>query len=230
MIYKTFLKRPIDFLLAFMAIIVLFPVLLITTVLVKTKIGSPVIFKQKRPGLNEKIFTMYKFRTMTDNKDENGRLLPDTVRLTQFGKMLRATSLDELPELFNIIKGEMSFVGPRPQLVRDMMFMTSEQRKRHSLLPGLTGWAQIKGRNNIAWEEKLSLDLEYVEDISFLKDLKIMLRTVDKVFMKDDISTAGMDTAEDFGDYLLRIGKIEIDEYNNLLDDANKYISLEENT
>jgi len=215
-IYKRFLKRPMDFILSLMAIIFLSPVLIVVGVLVRFKLGSPVLFKQKRPGLNEKIFTMYKFRTMTDEKDENGELLPDSIRLTKFGKMLRSTSLDELPELFNILKGEMSIVGPRPQLVRDMVFMSEEQRQRHSVHPGLTGWAQVNGRNNVTWEEKLSFDLEYIEDISFIKDWKIIFMTVAKVFKKDDIATEGMDTAEDLGDYLLRVGKV----------DRNKYIAL----
>lgn len=156
--------------MSLIAIIILSPVLLLIAALVKIKLGSPVIFKQKRPGLNEKIFTLYKFRTMTDARDENGMLLPDNVRLTRFGRMLRSTSLDELPELFNILKGDMSFVGPRPQLVKDLVFMTPQQRKRHSVLPGLTGWAQINGRNGITWEEKLELDLEYIKNISFFKD------------------------------------------------------------
>ena len=214
--YKKILKRPLDFILSLLAIIVLSPVLITVGILVGIKLGRPVIFKQKRPGLGEKIFTMYKFRTMTDEKDENGELLPDSVRLTKFGRMLRATSLDELPELFNILKGDMSIVGPRPQLVRDMVFMTEAQRKRHSVHPGLTGWAQINGRNNITWEEKLSLDLEYIDDISIFKDWKIIFMTVAKVFMKENISTEGMDTAEDFGDYLLRIGKVDRQEHENL--------------
>ncbi|EWM55872.1 UDP-galactose phosphate transferase [Streptococcus thermophilus TH985] len=212
-IYRRFLKRPMDFILSLMAIIVLSPVLIIVAILVRLKLGSPVLFKQKRPGLNEKIFTMYKFRTMTDEKDENGELLPDSVRLTKFGRMLRSTSLDELPELFNILKGDMSIVGPRPQLIRDMVFMTGEQRQRHSVHPGLTGWAQVNGRNNVTWEEKLSLDLEYIVDISFVRDWKIIFMTVAKVFKKDDIATEGMDTAEDLGDYLLRVGKVNKFEY-----------------
>ena len=212
-IYRRFLKRPMDFILSLMAIIVLSPVLIIVAILVRLKLGSPVLFKQKRPGLNEKIFTMYKFRTMTDEKDENGELLPDSVRLTKFGRMLRSTSLDELPELFNILKGDMSIVGPRPQLVRDMVFMSEEQRQRHSVHPGLTGWAQVNGRNNVTWEEKLSLDLEYIVDISFVRDWKIIFMTVAKVFKKDDIATEGMDTAEDLGDYLLRVGKVNKFEY-----------------
>ncbi len=211
--YRKFLKRPMDFILSLLAIIVLSPVLIIVAILVRFKLGSPVLFKQKRPGLNEKIFMMYKFRTMTDEKDGNGELLPDSVRLTKFGRMLRSTSLDELPELFNILRGDMSIVGPRPQLVRDMVFMSEEQRQRHSVHPGLTGWAQVNGRNNVTWEEKLSLDLDYIEDVSFVKDWKIIFMTVAKVFKKDDISTEGMDTAEDFGDYLLRVGKVDQFEY-----------------
>ena len=212
-IYRRFLKRPMDFILSLMAIIILSPVLIVVAILVRFKLGSPVLFEQKRPGLNEKIFTMYKFRTMTDEKDENGELLPDSVRLTKFGRMLRSTSLDELPELLNILKGDMSIVGPRPQLVRDMVFMSEEQRQRHSVHPGLTGWAQVNGRNNVTWEEKLSLDLDYIEDVSFVKDWKIIFMTVAKVFKKDDISTEGMDTAEDLGDYLLRVGKVNKFEY-----------------
>ena len=212
-IYRRFLKRPMDFVLSLMAIIVLSPILIIVGVLVRVKLGSPVLFKQKRPGLNEKIFTMYKFRTMTDEKDKNGELLPDSVRLTKFGRMLRSTSLDELPELFNILKGDMSIVGPRPQLVRDMVFMTSEQRIRHTIHPGLTGWAQVNGRNNVTWEDKLSLDIEYFSEITFVKDTKIIFMTVAKVFKKEDVSTEGMETAEDLGDYLLRIGKIDREEY-----------------
>ncbi len=168
--YKRYFKRPMDLILSLIALIILSPVLLVIAILVKLKLGSPVIFKQERPGLNEKIFTMYKFRTMTDEKDENGKLLPDSKRLTKFGKFLRSTSLDELPELFNILKGDMSLVGPRPQLIRDLVFMTQAQRQRHSVLPGLTGWAQINGRNNISWEGKFILDLEYIDDISFLND------------------------------------------------------------
>ncbi|NMA74927.1 MAG: sugar transferase, partial [Bacteroidales bacterium] len=146
--------------------------------------------------------------------DENGELLPDSVRLTKFGKLLRSTSLDELPELFNILKGDMSIVGPRPQLVRDMVFMTPEQRKRHSVLPGLTGWAQVNGRNNVSWEEKLVLDIDYIADISFINDWKIIFMTVAKVFKRDGVSAEGMDTAEDLGDYLLRLKKISDDEYH----------------
>lgn len=195
------------------AIIILSPILLIVAILVKTKLGSPVIFKQERPGLNEKIFKMYKFRSMTDAKDENGELLPDEERLTSFGKKLRSTSLDELPELFNIFKGDMSIVGPRPQLVRDMVFMSDEQRIRHTARPGLTGLAQVNGRNAISWEEKLELDIKYLNKISFISDSAIIMKTVTKVFKSDGISAEGMDTAEDFGDYLLRVGKVTEEDY-----------------
>lgn len=160
---------------------------------------------------------------MTDAKDKEGNLLPDEIRLTKFGKRLRSTSLDELPELFNILKGDMSIVGPRPQLVRDMVFMTEEQRKRHTVRQGLTGLAQVSGRNNISWDEKISYDLEYIKKITFLNDIKIILLTVLKVFKREDISTDGMDTAEDFGDYLLRNKKITIDEYT---DNQNKALRL----
>jgi len=202
-----------DFTLALAAIIVLSPVLLGIFILIRIKLGSPVLFKQVRPGLNEKMFKMYKFRTMTDDKNENGELLPDAVRLTKFGKFLRSASLDELPELFNILMGDMSLVGPRPQLIRDMVFMTDEQRQRHKVMPGLTGLAQIKGRNSIMWEERLARDLEYIRCITFIGDLTIIFKTVVKVFIEDGISTEGMVTSEEYGDYLLRIGKIDQQTY-----------------
>ncbi|MGP4947494.1 MULTISPECIES: sugar transferase [Bacillus] len=223
-IYRGLIKRPMDFILSLIAIIALSPVFLIVSLLVKTKLGSPVLFKQKRPGLDENVFMMYKFRTMTDERDENGELLPDNIRLTKFGKFLRSTSLDELPELFNILKGDMSIVGPRPQLVRDMVFMTTEQRKRHSVLPGLTGWAQVNGRNCVTWEEKLSLDLQYINNISFLKDLEIIFITAMKVFKRDGISTEGMETAEDLGDYLLRKGTITKEDYLEKMEESKKIV------
>ena len=216
-IYRRFIKRPMDFILSLIAVIVLSPVFLIVSLLVKTKLGSPVLFKQKRPGLDENVFMMYKFRTMTDERDEYGELLPDDIRLTKFGKFLRSTSLDELPELFNILKGDMSIVGPRPQLVRDMVFMTESQRERHTVLPGLTGWAQVNGRNAVVWERKLSLDLEYINNVTFLGDLKIILMTIAKVFKRDGISAEGMETAEDLGDYLLRKNKVTKDEYFRIM-------------
>lgn len=220
--YKKYIKRLLDIILSLIAVIVLSPVFLVVAILVKIKLGSPVIFTQKRPGLNEKIFKMYKFRSMTDQKDENGNLLPDEVRLTSFGKKLRSTSLDELPELFNILKGDMSIVGPRPQLVRDMVFMSDEQRKRHSIRPGLTGLAQINGRNSIDWEEKLNWDLIYLKDITFIKDLKIIFQTIFKAFIKQEgITQDNMATAEDYGDYLLSKNKVSQIEYEQKQKEAN---------
>jgi len=197
-IYRRFLKRPMDFILSLMAIIVLSPVLIIVGVLVRFKLGSPVFFKQKRPGLNEKIFTMYKFRTMTDEKDENGELLPDSVRLTKFGRMLRSTSLDELPELFNILKGDMSIVGPRPLLIQYLELYNEHQKRRHEVRPGLSGHAQVNGRNAISWEDKFNLDVEYVDIVSFIGDWKIIFLTFKKVFVKEGISSDTSVTMEPF--------------------------------
>lgn len=221
--YKKFIKRCLDLILSLMALILLMPLILIIYILVRVKLGNPAIFKQKRPGKDEKIFTLYKFRTMTDQKDENGNLLPDEKRLTKFGKILRSTSLDELPELINIIKGDMSIVGPRPQLVRDMVFMTETQRRRHSVRQGLTGLAQINGRNNITWEEKINYDLSYVDNITFCGDIKIVFKTIIKVFKREDIETEGMQTAEDLGDYLLRTKKITEKEYDEKINILNNY-------
>jgi lipopolysaccharide/colanic/teichoic acid biosynthesis glycosyltransferase len=197
-IYRRFLKRPMDFILSLMAIITLSPVLIIVAILVRFKLGSPVLFKQKRPGLNEKIFTMYKFRTMTDEKDENGELLPDSVRLTKFGRMLRATSLDELPELWNIVRGDMAIVGPRPLLVQYLELYNNHQKRRHEVRPGLSGLAQVNGRNAISWEDKFNLDVEYVDNVSFIEDWKIILLTIKKVFVKEGISSDTSVTMEPF--------------------------------
>lgn len=186
--YKKFMKRFLDLVLSIMAFIILMPLMLIIYTLVRVKLGKPAIFKQQRPGKDEKIFTLYKFRTMTDEKDENGNLLPDEQRLTRFGKILRSTSLDELPELVNIIKGDMSIVGPRPLLVEYLRCYTEEERKRHEVRPGLTGLAQISGRNSISWEEKFKDDIEYIRKITFLGDCKIALKTIGKVFKKEGIS------------------------------------------
>ena len=215
--YSKYIKRILDFILSLIALILLSPILLVTYILVLIKLGSPAIFKQQRPGKDEKIFILYKFRTMTNKKDEEGSLLPDEKRLTKFGKFLRSTSLDELPELINILKGDMAIVGPRPQLIRDMLFMTDEQRKRHTVRQGLTGLAQVNGRNNVTWEEKINYDLEYIENITFLNDLKIIFKTIAKVLKKEDISTDGMETAEDLCDYLLRTNKITKEEYDRKL-------------
>ena len=198
MIYRKFFKRIIDMVCSLLGIIILSPIYLVVAVLVKTKLGSPVIFRQKRPGLNGKIFEMYKFRTMTDEKDASGNLLPDSVRLTSFGKWLRSTSLDELPELFNILKGDMSIVGPRPLLVSYLELYNDEQKKRHDVKPGLTGLAQVNGRNAISWEKKFSYDLKYINNITFLNDLKIILLTIKKVFKRDGISSETSETMEAF--------------------------------
>ena len=213
-LYVRYIKRFLDIFCAVLALLFFGWLYLIVAILVKIKLGSPVLFCQLRPGKDEKIFKMYKFRTMTNEVDDNGELLPDEDRLSSFGKWLRSTSLDELPETFNILKGDMSIVGPRPQLVRDMMFMTDEQRKRHAVRPGLSGLAQVKGRNDIDWEEKLNWDLKYVEHITFSGDLKIICQTVLKAFIKrEGITEKNMATTEDFGDYLLRTKKIDFDEY-----------------
>ncbi len=196
--YKQYFKRPMDFVLSLMAIIVLSPILIIVGVLVRVKLGSPVLFKQKRPGLNEKIFTMYKFRTMTDEKDENGELLPDSVRLTKFGMMLRSTSLDELPELFNILKGDMSIVGPRPLAAIYLPYYNESERHRHDVRPGLTGLAQVNGRNALNWPDRFTLDIRYVYSVSLLLDTKIILKTVGKVLGGKDIALRGTSQIIDF--------------------------------
>lgn len=185
--YAKYFKRMLDFILSLIALIILSPILLIVAILVRIKLGNPIIFKQQRPGKNEKIFTLYKFRTMTDKKDENGNLLPDSERLTKFGKLLRSTSLDELPELINILKGDMAIVGPRPLLVEYLPYYTEEEKHRHDVRPGLTGLAQVNGRNSISWEEKFKYDVQYVKKITFLGDLKIILKTVKKTVKREDI-------------------------------------------
>ncbi|WP_305583994.1 sugar transferase [Fictibacillus sp. WQ 8-8] len=197
-IYKRFIKRPMDFLLSLIAILVLSPVLLLVAILVRTKLGSPVLFKQKRPGLNGKIFMMYKFRTMTDERDENGELLPDSVRLTKFGRLLRSTSLDELPELLNILKGDMSIIGPRPLLVQYLSLYNDHQKRRHEVRPGLSGLAQISGRNAISWEDKFNLDVKYVDNVSFINDWKIIFSTNKKVFVREGINSDSAATMEPF--------------------------------
>ncbi len=196
--YEKFIKRPQDLVLSLSALILLSPVLIAVAVLVRIKLGSPVLFTQERPGLNEKIFKMYKFRTMTDEKDENGNLLPDNIRLTKFGKILRSTSLDELPELLNIIKGDMSIVGPRPLLVQYLELYNDHQKRRHEVRPGLSGHAQVNGRNAISWEDKFNLDVEYVDNVSFLGDWKIIFLTIKKVFVKEGISSDTSVTMEPF--------------------------------
>lgn len=196
--YRRYLKRPIDFILSLIAIVVLSPVFLIVTIMVRVKLGSPVIFKQKRPGYNEKIFTLYKYRTMKDMRDENGALLPDEIRLTKFGKILRSTSLDELPELINILKGDMSIIGPRPLLVQYLPLYNENQKRRHEVRPGLSGLAQINGRNAISWVDKFEYDIKYVDNITFLGDLKICILTVDKVLKHEGINSETVATMEFF--------------------------------
>lgn len=196
--YKNYVKRWIDFILSFLAIIILSPIMLITAFLVRIKLGSPVIFCQKRPGKDEKIFKMYKFRSMTDKRDGKGELLPDDIRLTSFGKKLRATSLDELPELFNILKGDMSIIGPRPLLVSYLDRYNEEQKHRHDVRPGLTGLAQAKGRNAISWEQKFAYDVEYVRNVTFLNDIKIIFMTVHSVLKREGISSETSATMEEF--------------------------------
>lgn len=213
--YEKYVKRILDIVCSVSVIILFFWVYAFIAILVRIKLGSPVLFVQPRPGKNEKIFNMYKFRTMTDEKDADGKLLPDKKRLTAFGKKLRETSLDELPEAFNILKGDMSFIGPRPLLVRDMVFMTSEQRMRHTVRPGLSGFAQVNGRNSITWDEKLSHDLEYIQDISFVNDLKILIDTIFcSLLAHDGINENGKATASDLGDYLLNKQRISREEYD----------------
>lgn len=197
-IYRRFVKRPMDFILSLIAIIVLSPVLLIVALLVRTKLGSPVLFKQKRPGLNEEIFMMYKFRTMTDERDDKGELLPDSIRLTKFGRLLRSTSLDELPELFNILKGDMSIIGPRPLLVQYLPLYNNHQKRRHEVRPGLSGLAQVSGRNAISWEDKFNLDIEYVDNVRFIEDWKIIFLTIKKVFVREGINSETAATIEPF--------------------------------
>lgn len=197
-IYVRFIKRPMDVILSLVAIITLSPILIIVAILVRIKLGGSVLFKQKRPGLNEKIFTIYKFRTMTNEKDEKGELLPDSIRLTKFGKVLRSTSLDELPELFNILKGDMSIVGPRPLLVQYLPLYSDHQKRRHEVRPGLSGHAQVNGRNAISWEDKFNLDVEYVDNVSFIGDWKIIFSTIKKVFVREGISSDTAVTMESF--------------------------------
>ena len=219
-IYAKYIKRAMDFFLSFCAITVLSPLLIILTVVgVIAMKGNP-FFTQLRPGKNEKIFRLIKFRTMSCQTDKDGNLLPDEKRLTKYGKFLRSTSLDELPELINILKGDMAVIGPRPQLVRDMVFMTEMQRMRHKVRPGLSGLAQISGRNAINWENKLEYDTEYIQNITFLGDWKIIFFTIKKVFERADISADGMETAEDLGDYLLEKGIVDKESYDEKQADA----------
>ena len=198
-LYERFFKRALDIFCSLMALLVFWLLYVIVAILVRVKLGSPVLFTQDRPGKDEKIFKLYKFRTMTDARDENGRLLPDDVRLTKFGKLLRSTSLDELPEVFNILKGDMSIIGPRPLLVKYLPLYNEEQKRRHEVRPGLSGYAQVNGRNSVSWEEKFRMDVEYVDHVTFVGDVKIILGTVLKAFVKrEGINSETAATMEEF--------------------------------
>jgi len=227
--YEKYIKRVLDVFCSLLAIVVFFWLYLIIAIIVRIKMGSPVLFKQPRPGIikngKETIFDMYKFRTMTDERDENGELLPDEKRLPAFGAWLRKTSLDELPEVFCILRGTMSVIGPRPQLVRDMVFMTDQQRMRHTAKPGLSGLAQTKGRNAISWEDKLNWDLKYIERVTFWGDLKLVLETVKTAFIKAEGITDGENaTALDYGDVLLKAGKVSQNEYDQKQSEAKRIL------
>lgn len=200
-LYKNYIKRPMDFIVATVTLIVLSPVLIGTAILVRINLGSPILFKQERPGCHEEIFTLYKFRTMTNERDAEGHLLPNNKRLTKFGRFLRSTSLDELPELMNIIKGDMSIIGPRPLAVEYLPYYTDEERMRHSVKPGLSGLAQINGRNTASWEQRFQDDLNYIANITFYHDVKIMMKTLVKVMKRADVGEAGVDTPMDFDQY-----------------------------
>lgn len=197
-VYEKYIKRFFDLFLSLIGIIILSPVLLVVALLVKLKLGSPVLFKQERPGYKENIFTVYKFRTMKDDVDSEGNILPDEERLTKFGRLLRSTSLDELPELFNILSGSMSIIGPRPLLVRYLPLYTAEENRRHDVRPGITGYAQVNGRNSLSWEEKFKLDIYYVDNISAWLDLKIFFKTIATVIKRDGITSDSSSTMEEF--------------------------------
>lgn len=223
-IYEKFFKRFIDFCLSFIGFIILFPLLLILSIIGAIAMKGNPFFCQPRPGKDEKIFKLIKFRTMSNAKDKDGNLLPDDVRLNEYGRFLRSTSLDELPSLINIVCGDLAIVGPRPQLVRDMVFMTSVQRKRHSIRPGLTGLAQINGRNNITWEQKFEYDLCYIEKISFFEDLRIIFKTFEKVLRRADIVREGTVSDMDFGDWLLLKNEVTKEEYDKKQREAKEIL------
>ncbi len=224
--YAGYIKRVLDFLLALLGLMLLSPLFLVLTVVGTLAMKGNPFFFQLRPGKDERIFKLIKFRSMTRETDANGRLLPDARRLTRYGRFLRASSLDELPELLNIVKGDMALVGPRPLLVRDMVFMTPAQRKRHSVRPGLTGLAQVSGRNALRWENKLAYDLQYLTRISFWNDFKIILKTVRVVLLSRGVADDGMETSEDFGDYLLRSGAVNREHYDRAQREAEELLGV----
>lgn len=229
--YRLYFKRIFDILCSLLALIVFCWLYAIIAILVRVKLGSPVLFKQIRPGMKgkngqERLFELYKFRTMTDERDADGNLLPDEIRLTKFGAWLRSTSLDELPEAINILKGDMSVIGPRPQLVRDMVFMTEEQRQRHNVRPGLSGLAQVRGRNAISWEGKLATDLEYIQNITFIGDVKIVFQTVKKFLKREDIVREGTVSDMDYGDVLLKEGKVSQEDYKMKQEEALELLKV----
>lgn len=225
--YAKYFKRILDFCLSLMALIALGPVLLILTAVGAYKMKGNPFFTQPRPGKDEKVFKLIKFRSMTCEKDASGKLLPDEQRLTRYGMMLRNSSLDELPELINILKGDMSIVGPRPQLVRDMVFMTPQQRRRHTVAQGLTGLAQINGRNSITWEEKFAYDLQYIDEgITFWNDLKIIFKTVGKVFRQEDTVREGTATDKDYGEWLLERGAITQEAYEQRQEESRELLEV----
>jgi lipopolysaccharide/colanic/teichoic acid biosynthesis glycosyltransferase len=230
-VYQQYGKRAADVLVSLVALCAFWWLYLVVAALVWLHLGSPVLFKQLRPGKidpetgRERIFCLYKFRSMSEKRDESGALLPDEQRLDQFGRLLRATSLDELPEVFNILRGDMSIIGPRPQLVRDMVFMTAEQRRRHIVKPGLSGLAQIHGRNHISWEEKLKWDQQYIQRVSFMGDISIALRTISVLFEKQEVAERdGPPVTCDYGDWLLQSGQISVQEYEKKLAEAQKIL------
>lgn len=227
--YKYFFKRVLDIICALLALTVFCWLYVLIAALVRVKLGSPVLFKQVRPGRKdkngqEKLFNLYKFRTMTDERNDDGRPLPDEIRLTKFGAWLRSTSLDELPEAINILKGDMSVIGPRPQLVRDMVFMTEGQRQRHNVRPGLSGLAQVRGRNAISWEGKLATDLEYIQHITLIGDLKIVFQTIGKFLKREDVVREGTVSDVDYGDVLLKEGKVNQEVYRLKQEEAKNIL------
>ena len=225
-LYRDYFKRGIDFVIVLSALLVIWPILLVIYIwLTVANNGAGALFFQERPGRDAKVFKIIKFKTMTDERDAEGNLLPDDQRMTRYGEILRSTSLDELPELLNILKGDMALVGPRPQLVRDMVFMSPDQRRRHSIRPGLTGLAQVSGRNNITWEQKLQYDLTYLDGgITLFGDIRILFMTVFKVFKREDVVRDGTVSDMDFGDWLLQKGEVTKEEYDRLQAEAKKLL------